>query len=124
MKVLGMFKQGGKLRDRPAAAPSAGAAPGTSENGSKAGAGGRGGGAGGQGRSQAGAGSAVERQVVNCLGCGKIYDCRQRPNEILPQDVLSFIGAVLCCAMLWCGCPGRGEGAGSWLVMVAYRLRC
>ncbi|KAJ9511486.1 hypothetical protein QJQ45_029846, partial [Haematococcus lacustris] len=57
-KVLGMFKEGGKIR-------------------SKAGKGGKGGeGAGGIQLAQ------LERKVVNCLGCGKIFDCRQLSSEV------------------------------------------
>ncbi|KAJ9511247.1 hypothetical protein QJQ45_017159 [Haematococcus lacustris] len=57
-KVLGLFKEGGKIR-------------------SKAGKGGKGGeGAGGIQLAQ------LERKVVNCLGCGKIFDCRQLSSEV------------------------------------------
>ncbi|GFH19526.1 Fe2OG dioxygenase domain-containing protein [Haematococcus lacustris] len=72
-KVLGLFKEGGKIR-------------------SKAGKGGKGGeGAGGIQLAQ------LERKVVNCLGCGKIFDCRQ-----LSCEVTRFLGGSqrLCFPMV------------------------
>lgn len=32
--------------------------------------------------------ASLERKVVNCLGCGKIYDCR----NAMSNDVLRFLG--------------------------------
>ncbi|KXZ45726.1 hypothetical protein GPECTOR_51g712 [Gonium pectorale] len=55
-KVLGMFKAGGRIK-APAAKP-----------------------VGVRGPDLA---ASLERQVVNCLGCGKIYDCRNVTNDIL-----------------------------------------
>ncbi|GFR42813.1 hypothetical protein Agub_g3703 [Astrephomene gubernaculifera] len=60
-KVLGMFKAGGRLKT-PAAKPVGVRGP---DGGALALA------------------AALERQVVNCLGCGKIYDCRSATNDII-----------------------------------------
>ncbi len=45
--------------------------------------------AGGAGSSKHGGegGPTVERQVVNCLSCGKVYDCRSFTN-----DIIRFLG--------------------------------
>lgn len=59
--TLAMFKKGGRLKGRS-----------------------------GKGQHQGGNGGAdyaPERKVVNCLSCGKIYDCRNVSN-----DILRFLG--------------------------------
>jgi hypothetical protein len=48
-------------------------------------------------------------QVVNCLGCGKIYDCRNTTN-----DVIKFLGGWWVVAVLWARhnqqeCVRRGD---------------
>ncbi|GIL59226.1 hypothetical protein Vafri_13915, partial [Volvox africanus] len=60
-KVLGMFKAGGRIK-APAAKPVGVRAP---DGGALALA------------------ASLERKVLNCLGCGKIYDCRSVTNDIL-----------------------------------------
>lgn len=65
-KVLGMFQKGGRIRSS-----SKGSSQGQQRAAQKVTATG------------AAAAPHLERPVVNCLGCGKIYDCRQVTNDIL-----------------------------------------
>ena len=50
------------------------------------------GGGGGGGGTQSGVGKQLERPVVNCLRCGKIFDCRTQTGE-----ALRFLGESGCC---------------------------
>lgn len=62
-----MFKRGGRLR------PSSGGAKG-----------------GGKGQQLSSLTGGLERQVANCLSCGKVYDCRG-----VSSDIIRFIGEAL-----------------------------
>jgi hypothetical protein len=59
---------------------------------------GKGGGSSGSSLSRAAALAArLERRVLNCLGCGKIYDCRSTSDP----DVIKFLGAILVAECGW-----------------------
>ena len=60
--------------------------------GAAAGAAGGGGSSSGAGGARSGVGKQLERPVVNCLRCGKIYDCRAQAGE-----ALRFLGESGCC---------------------------
>ena len=49
-------------------------------------------------------GSDLERKVVNCLSCGKVYDFRQAAAGQLTNDLLRFLGMLFTCMPAFCRC--------------------
>ena len=47
-------------------------------------------------------GSDLERKVVNCLSCGKVYDFRQAAAGQLTNDLLRFLGTFAAYTVLMC----------------------
>ena len=80
--------------------PAQGAAPEPPAAPARAPAGGKGAKAGKGGKLAAEAASPLQGRVLNCLGCGKIFDCRPAAWE-LSADVATFLGNGQLCT--FCG---------------------